>query len=265
MATKILIPMHYITSGFSGDSSYNISMASETTGFEARKAFTVDRNEYLEYTAEIIMGTKFASTGTQGVFMDSDEVFDSTLKNFHLKRNTTIQTPTAIYGHENLEVSGDHIESAGAITGRALMLAVYSSQGAYYDYRISIINATNDRIQQLMHGILYDLPVNYLETRDYTYVYPQSRTFNNLLGAIKFDGLDNPGLKRTHTAIFSDMNSTDRNTLITIFTLGKSGLPILWVNDTSDDSTWMVAGMKSLTITEPYVEAYSAELEMEEF
>lgn len=265
MATKILVPMHYYTSGFSGDSSYNITMSSENTGYEARKAFTVDRNEFLEYTNEIIMGTKFASAGTQGVYMDSDEIFDSTSKNFHLKRNTTIQTPTGVWGHSNVEVSGDHVEVSSGVTGRVLMLASYSSQGSYFDYRFSITNATNDRIQSLMHGVLYDMPGNYSEEREVAYEYPKSKTYSNLLGNIRFDGLSTPGIKRKHTVIFNEVNSTDRDLLITIYTLGKGGAPILWVGDTSNDSTWMVCGMKELVVTEPYVDAYNLSLTLEEF
>ena len=258
--------MHYFSSGFVGSvDEFTITMAGENAGYEARKGWSVDRNEHLVYTSSILLKTEFASAGVQAVYMDSDEVWSDTARDLYLKRDTTTQTPTAVYGHDNLQIVGNHIEISSGVPSRVLMLATYPSQGSYYDYRIQIDYTVDDRIQTLMHGILYDMPINRREVRDYAHMYPVSTVGVNLLGGVKFDGLANPGLKRTHTVIFEEISETEKDMLIAIYTLGKSGLPVLWVDDTDDDQDWMLVGLKTLNILEPYVQAFTCTLNMEEF
>jgi len=155
--------------------------------------------------------------------------------------------------------------SSGA-SGRIRALAEYPSQSSYYNYSISCSSASDDSIQGLMHGLLYSLPDNnQSEVQSYTLQYPKSRVYNNLIGGVKFDGLSTPGYKRQVTAKWNEVSSTQRDTMVTIFTLGKGGLPVLFVNDVTDANSFYVVGMKSLTVTEPYVEAFNVSLLMEEF
>lgn len=273
---KFLVPMSYYTSGYSGTvNDFTLTMSGATVGYEVYKAFSTDDKEYLKYTGYIVMSNEYVSSGTQGTVVVSNHLLSSTSNKLYLQEddNSGFSTPTtktiaAIYGDGEIGDDTFNYLYAGSspITGITKSLVIYPGSTSYQYYRYWVTPTSNQRIQMLTHGILYDVPDNYrLESKSFEYSYRGSEVYENLLGTIYYDGVQNNYLKKTHTLEFQYLNETDKNTLLTIFQLGKGGLPIWFIDDTSDNTSWIFCGMKTMQVSEPYINYFNVTIKLVEY
>ena len=143
-------------------------------------------------------------------------------------------------------------------------LYMYQTVGSYYQHKI--IAPINSSLYHITYGSLQSLPDSKLMIqRDYNYTLPGSSVDINLNGEISWSGYQNNGLKRSGTLIFEFMDSSEKDTVLNIFKYGKGCLPMWFIDDITDESTWMLLSLRTLRITEPYVDYFTAEISWEEF
>jgi len=275
---KILVPMWYYSSGYAGSvSSLNLTMTSEELGFEAYKAFTTDDREYMKFAStHLEMENPYINSGTQGGILISSDFFTDTSNLLYLYKddNSGFSSPDVkyiqtLYGDGDTGGGGQYIYAgASPITGTTKTLAIYNGTEVSYQYfRFTVAPAPLDQeVTTLTHGIVYDMPDTY-RIEDYStgYEYRKSRVYTNLLGTIYWDGLQNNLVKRTHVLEFQYLNEAQKDELIAIFELGKGILPVWFIDDTSDNDTWMYCAMKTASVTEEVVDYYTVILNLEEY
>ena len=275
---KILIPMWYYDSGYAGTvSGLSLSMSGQDTGYEVYKAFTSDDREYLKVTSSnIIMTSPYTASGTQGVVMISEDFFTSTSNLLYLYKDDnigfsspTVKLMSAIYGDGTSGGGGTYIYAGGSpITGRTKTFAEYiGTETSYQYFRFTIGPAPLDQeIIHLCHGIVYDLPDGYrVQDQNFNYKYSNSIVRTNLVGNIYWDGFQNNSIKKSHALMFEYLNSTQKDMLLNIFQLGKGGLPVWFIDDETDNDTWMFVGMTTMTVSEPYVEYFNVTINLVEY
>lgn len=269
---KLIVPMHLFDSGYAGAvNNLKLNMYGESTGFEVHKAFTTDDREYLKITDGIDLAYPFVKNGTQAIFLLSDDFLSDETNKLYLYKDTTenylsstLKTPIAVYGDGAIEST--YFTAATALSGLTKSIIIYPADNQFQYYRILISPISSQRIQSLMHGIIYDLPDGYrLSNREYGYKYSGSIIKTNLVGNIFFDGVQNNGVKRSHTLSYEYLSETDKDFLLDIFKLGKGGLPMLFADDVFDNRTWMIIGIKSMSVTEKYAGYYDITLNIQEY
>lgn len=272
---KFLIPMWYYESGYSGTvSGLSLSMSGESDGYEVYKGFSTDDREYLKYTGYVVMTNPYVSSGTQGAVVVSNHLLSSTSNKLYLQKddNSGFTSPTtkiisAVYGDGVADGTGSYLYAGGSpITGTTKSLIIYSGDTEYQYYRFWVDPTNNQRLQILTHGIVYDTPDNYrIEEKTFNYKYHNSMVYDNLLGNVYYDGLQNNGIKKTHELNFEYVNNTDKGQLLSIFQLGKGGLPVWFLDDLTDNETWMYCGINSMKISEPYAGYFTINLNLMEY
>jgi hypothetical protein len=268
----LLIPMHYYNTGYKGSAAkLNSSMAGELTGYEIYKGFSSDTKEYLKVTGNIDITYPYVNGGVQAVAVISDNLLSSTTNKLYLYKaalpdysNAIIKTPAIKYGDGI--TSDTYFSTLFPVDRQTKSIAVYSNDTAYNYYRISITPASQQKIQMLMHGVLNTLPDGYrLSERDYSYKYNYSSVKINLVGNVYYDGLQNNGVKRTHTLSYEYLSEVDMLNLLDYFKLGKGGLPMYFVDDENNPDSWMLCGITSMNVTEKYAGYFNATLNIFEY
>jgi hypothetical protein len=240
----ILIPHQ----NFSGD--INFSVESEVSNYELKRAYSSDIKEYAKIPAASKISFDFSAinSGTQALLIWS--------KNYS-------GTP-AMQSSSSYDFSVINTLNIASAYGTNKKLVVYSNQGSLF-YRINPIGVDVD-LKQMSFGRLYNLPNSArLENRTHSYKYELSEIYFNLLGEKRYSGFENQGMRRSHNLDFEYLSETDKNTLIDIFTLGRGCLPVWYIDDPNDATSWMLVKLKELNYSEPYAGYFNVSISMEEF
>lgn len=269
---KILVPIYYYDAGYSDTvSGLTLTMSDELTGYESYKAFTTDDREYMKYTGNLYMSNAFTTSGIQGLVVVSDEWSEDDTDRIYLESSDTLagtytaKTISAVYGDSTSGTS--YFYPTTSTTGKTKSFAQYSTADTSYKYyRIRCQHTSSQRFQNITHGYVYDLPDGYrIEDQNFNYTYKNSIVKTNLVGNIYWDGLQNNSIKKSHALTFEYLTSTQKETLLDIFKLGRGGLPVWFIEDETDNNTWMYAGMKTMTVSEPYVDYYKVTINLVEY
>lgn len=250
--------------------SISMSVASSST-YEPRKAFTSDLGEYGKIKDLIILTYPYTSVGTQGLLIKSDTVLNDTGKQIVLMNSLTLNrgdytsiTPTSVYG--NASISGDSLINNNNPTD-VLVLGEYPNDSTWRYYAVYLSGSSDyENIHSMTHGILYDIGSGHrLEEQSFDYDFPQFNIRYSLLGKTRWNGWKNTKNQRSHNLQLRGISKEMKDVILNIFTLGKGGLPIWFIDDESDSNTWMYVYIPTMNLTEPNDRMYNITLQLMEF
>lgn len=112
-------------------------------------------------------------------------------------------------------------------------------------------NGYDIRVYNCMFGLEFDLPDGYLvESRKYSVIDNGSTIYNKNYGPV--DRSYYAGNQtRDFVLEFDSLTKADANVIMNIYRYGYGCLPVLFVEDTSDNKTWRKVIMTELKYTEP--------------
>ena len=217
----ILIPMSYY-------GSLTTAMTGQHQGFEIQKMLSSDLREYCKFTSDLYLTYSLENQSTYRALLKIGAGNISSFYDF-TGGSYTLRTPLATFGSGNMTIKE------------------YQTVGSYYQHKISA--PINSEFNHLCYGILQPLPDSKLRIeRDYNFTLPGSSVDINLNGKISYSGFQNNGIKRAGTLTFEYMSSSEKDTLLNIYKLGKGCLPLWWIEDTSNTDTWMQLSLRTMKL-----------------
>ena len=242
---KILLPNQNYSSGM------NFSVQNEVVDYEIERAFSPDTDEYAKITSGSYTYMDYTGTnsGTPALLMLSDS--------YNLQPGLETDTSGAFSTPTVMNISASY--------GDYLQLREYSNNPGENYFRVSLGSGSTEEIRAIVYGRTYDLPSGNtrLEAQSESYKYFKSKTYVNLAGIVKYSGLQTH-LRRKHKLRFEYLNSTDKDMLLSIFLASKGSLPVWFIDDEADESTWRFVILKEMIIKEPHAGYFSVEISMEE-
>jgi hypothetical protein len=255
---------------------FQVTMSVETPNFRIYKALSSDKNEYAIVNTNIDLKYPWVATCSQAVYIEAYDYFFNLDNISHLQIASSSDytdvvnlSCSKVYG-TSVEIS-DYGYNQIALTNwpsNSQVISLWPAATKYQYYRWNQTNphASQEKMYVFMHGILMNLPNGYMiEDKTTEYRYPKSSTDRNLLGDITFDGVQNTGYQRSFNLEFQYLPSSSMSELVDMYKLGKGGLPVLFVEDSADVSTWIICGMKNLSVKEIVAGGFNVSFELQEF
>jgi len=246
-------------------------------------AFDVDKNTYItmptssngyinySYYTQSSNPDEF-STSKMAMYISTDTLFFNTNQNWRFKYSTnsgstyTNYTVQEIYGDGTAGPTYCRCNSTSS--NAKIFKSIYESNSTvkykWFNFKVEYPNLREQRFFEMMHGWLIDLP-DPIEAYEIQNNYFGSKITTTTFGNTKFSGWHNYN-RKTIQLNFEFLTNSQKNLIVKIFELSKGGLPILFIEDEEDKSTWFIGFIKSpLTLSEPIAEAFNIEMQIEEY
>jgi len=243
-------------------------------GFETQYALDTDKNSYM------LVDTGSSNSLTIGYITSSLPTEFSEYYPCCYMRSTTVggNNVKLQYSNDSSSFSdytistlyGDGVNSGsyiGFTSGSEVeSIAIFNQKNLYKYFKFYIQNSlnNNNKLQSMMNGLYITLPDS-AEDYDVDYTYHGHEVTKTQFGNVRFSGWQNSGNRRKKAMKFEYITATQKDMLVKIFELSKGGLPLLYVDDETNNSTWMQCYMGTLTVTEPIAEAFSVTFDLEEY
>lgn len=225
------------------------SVENEVTNYEIKRAFSYDMDEYAKITPGSYVFMDFTSTnsGTPGLLLLAE----------------TYNAAPILVTDDNAGFASATTLNISASYGDTLQLREYANNPGERYFRLDLNSVSTEEIKNIIYGRVYNLPEGRLEDNEMVSSYYKSKVFSTLDGTVKYSGVLTH--IRNKTSInFEYLNSTDKDMLLNIYLYSKGTLPVWFIEDSSDESTWMQVMMKTINIREPFAGYFKVSISMEE-
>lgn len=288
--SKILIPYFNIATS-SDISATPIDYGTIQTTFEFRNAIDSKSDNYTLIRSDgdqPIMAELTGLSGLHFLFPDANtavyleygkEAFNTISGVNYLRRRsgpTTVSLTTldvfSSYGDKGGSPPNDTDVYLSGIEYFGRRRTIFVTEGidtsTYQQIFFGSVNAITGgydiRLYNCMFGLEFDLPPGYLiESRSYNVIDTGSQIYNKHYGPIDRSYLAG-NQSRDFTLEFDSLGKDDANVVFNIFRYGYGCLPVLFVEDTSDVSTWRRIIMTDLKYTEPVTCSYNMSISCKE-
>lgn len=287
MSSYFLIPHNYFnlpldtnevdlaTTTVSGQQGFTATVDSNINSFETYKAFSTDNGEYYRYngTTSLAFDRVFIDS-PQAVMYYGDEILVSAATEIRLFTDDeypvspvdmTLKVPQAVYGDGT--INGTGLFFATEFDALSLSLVTYTEETAFTYFALHCpYEKARPRFYNITAGILVELP-NYKQkaTKSIARKYVSSGYDNSVVGRPLWKGMLDNNLRRNFTLQFEFLTPDQRNTVLRIFKRGNGALPMWYIPDLTDNTTWVYCSLPSMSVSEPYAEYFNVDLKVEEY